>query len=146
MFCREQAAQLRGIRGDAEKLGNLTIIGNGSPAHARDFRKTHGKGLRSMVDPHKQTYKVLGMRHGFRYTINAASVMRGAQTTARGFFQAETQGDAFQQGGTLVLARGGRPVFFYRSRFAGDHPSLEEVMAALRLASLSSTRPRARRA
>ena len=131
---------MRGVKAEAEQLGELVVVGNGTVAHARDFRKSQGRGLRSLVDPAKRSYKVLGFRHGLRYTLGAASVMRGVQTTARGFTQTTTQGDAFQQGGTLVLARGGRPVFFYRSRFAGDHPAQEELMAALRLAALSSRR------
>jgi len=135
MFCREQAAQLRGIQPEAERLGSLTIIGNGNLDQARDFQKTHGGTLRSLVDPRKQTYRLLGFRRGFRFTFGAPSVLRGAQTTARGFVQGATQGDAFQQGGTLVLAAGGRPVLFQRSRFAGDHPEIERVLAALRLAA-----------
>ena len=126
---------MRGIAKKVEKLGHLVIVGNGNMAQAQDFRRTHGAGLRSLVDPKKHTYRALGFRHGFRYTINAGSVMRGVQATSRGFIQGETQGDAFQQGGTLVLAKGGRPVFFQRSRFAGDHASLEEVLAAMRVAA-----------
>jgi hypothetical protein len=135
MFCREQAAQLRGIASEAERLGNLVIIGNGTVDHARDFQRTHGDGLRSLVDTGKKTYRTLGFRRGLRYTFGAASVMRGLQTTRRGFTQGATQGDAFQQGGTLVLAAGGRPVYFQRSRFAGDHPEIETVLAAIRLAA-----------
>jgi len=135
MFCREQAAQLRGIQRQCEKLGNLAIVGNGTAAHARDFQETHGKELRSLVDTKRETYRALGFRRGFRYTFGAPSIVRGTQTVARGFVQGPTKGDAFQQGGTLVLAEGGRPVFFQRSRFAGDHPRIEEVLAALRLAA-----------
>jgi hypothetical protein len=37
-----------------------------------------------------------------------------------------------QKGGVLVVSAGGRPVFFQRSEFAGDHARLEEILGALR--------------
>ena len=123
------------MKGKLEKLVNLAIVGNGTVAHAQDFDKTHGKGLRSLVDPHKLSYKALGFRHGVRYTLGPASVARGMDAMSRGFRQVNTQGDAFQQGGTLVLRAGGRPVLFQRARFAGDHASLEEILAAATLAA-----------
>jgi hypothetical protein len=126
---------LRGIRTKVEKYANLAIVGNGTVAHAQDFDRTHGKGLRSLVDSRKQTYKALGFRHGIRYTLGPATLMRGVDAAARGFVQAQTQGDPFQQGGTLVVAKGGRPVLFQRARFAGDHAPLEEILAAARMAA-----------
>ncbi|MGI8608301.1 MAG: peroxiredoxin-like family protein [Candidatus Dormibacteria bacterium] len=123
------------MRGRLEKLANVAIIGNGTLAHAQDFDKTHGKGLRSLVDTKKQTYKALGFRRGVRYTLGPASLARGVDAMSRGFRQVSTQGDAFQQGGTLVVAAGGRPVLFQRARFAGDHASLEEILAAATMAA-----------
>ena len=123
------------MKGRLEKLANVAIIGNGTVAHAQDFDKTHGKGLRSLVDTRKQTYKALGFRHGIRYTLGPASVARGVDAMSRGFRQVNTQGDPFQQGGTLVVAAGGRPVLFQRARFAGDHAPLEEILAAATLAA-----------
>src|ERR1700694_1526401 len=101
-----------------EKLANVAIVGNGTLAHAQDFDKTHGKGLRSLVDPRKQSYKALGFRHGMRYTVGPASLARGVDAMSRGFRQVNTQGDAFQQGATLVVRAGGSPVLFQRARFA----------------------------
>ncbi len=126
---------MRGIRARVEKVGSLAIIGNGTLAHAQDFDKTHGKGLRSLVDSSRETYQVLGFRRGVRYTLGPASMARGVDAMSRGFRQVNTQGDAFQQGGTLVVAAGGQPVLFQRARFAGDHASLEEILAAVTLAA-----------
>lgn len=123
------------MRGKLEKIANVAIIGNGTLAHAQDFAKTHGKGLRSLVDTKKQTYRALGFRHGVQYTLGPASLARGMDAMSRGFRQVDTQGDPFQQGGTLVLAAGGRPVLFQRARFAGDHASLEQILAAATMAA-----------
>lgn len=126
------------MKSKVEKLANLAIVGNGTLAHAQDFDRTHGKGLRSLVDPKKRAYKVLGFRHGVRYTLGPASLARGVDAMARGFRQVNTQGDPFQQGGTLVVATGGRPVLFERARFAGDHSSLEDILAAVTMAAEGS--------
>ncbi|GAC1584560.1 MAG: hypothetical protein NVS3B24_23720 [Candidatus Dormibacteria bacterium] len=126
---------MRGMKSQVEKLANLAIVGNGTVAHAQDFARTHGKGLRSLVDSRRQTYRVLGFRRGVRHTLGPASLARGVDAMARGFRQVSTQGDPFQQGGTLVVARGGDPVMFERARFAGDHAALETILAAVTLAS-----------
>ncbi|MDQ6746852.1 MAG: hypothetical protein M3010_01905 [Candidatus Dormibacteraeota bacterium] len=123
------------MKSEVEKFGALAIVGNGTLAHARDFDRTHGKGLRSLVDTSRASYQALGFRHGVRYTLGPASMARGVDAMSRGFRQVSTQGDAFQQGGTLVVAAGGRPVLFQRARFAGDHASLADVLAAVRLAA-----------
>jgi hypothetical protein len=83
-----------------------------------------------------------------RSTYHALSVVRGVRQSALGYRQGTVQGDAFQQGGTLVLAAGGRPVYFQRSAFAGDHPPPDDVLqamreaAALSPAAISTTAPR----
>ncbi len=135
LFCREQAAQLRKVAAEAEQLGNLAIVSTGSVEQGRGFDKTHGKGLRSLVDTEKKTYKTLSFRRGGRSTYDPRTYIRAVQAAAHGFIQGRTQGDAFQQGGVVVLAEGGEPVFFQRSEFAGDHARLEEILTALRLAA-----------
>jgi AhpC/TSA antioxidant enzyme len=127
---------LRGIAKKASAFGNLVIVGNGTVAHARDFDRTHSKGvLRSLVDTDKQTYRALAMRHGLSTTMTAAGGMRALAALSRGHIQTSTKGDPNQQGGVLVVAAGGRPVFFQRSEFAGDHARLEEILIAMKQAA-----------
>ena len=125
---------MRGIRSKAEKLGNLAIVGNGSVAHAVDFAKSHGKGLRSLVDTDRETYQALHFHKGIMRTLSPAATGATLRATAHGFTQGMTQGSATQMGGSLVVAKGGRPVFFQRSDFPGDHPSLDVLLDALRVA------------
>lgn len=127
---------MRGIAKQASRLGNLAIVGNGTVAHARDFDRTHSKGvLRSLVDTDKKTYQVLSMKHGVSTTMTAAGGLRALAALSRGHTQTSTKGDPNQQGGVLVVAAGGRPVFFQRSEFAGDHARLEEILIALKQAA-----------
>ncbi len=136
MLCRDQVSQLRGIAKKAAPFGNLAIVGNGTVAHAQDFQRTHSKGvLRSLVDTEKKTYKALAMKHGATTTMTAAGGLRALAALSRGHTQAATKGDAYQQGGVLVVAAGGRPVFFQRSEFAGDHARLEEILIAMKQAA-----------
>lgn len=139
---------MRGIARELDALGTLAIVGNGNVAQANDFDRTHGKGLRSLVDPDKSSYRALGFVRGLRATYHALAVVRGVRQSALGYRQGTTQGDAFQMGGTLVLAAGGRPVYFQRSAFAGDHPPLTDVLQAMREATALSApgpKPRASR-
>lgn len=127
---------MRGIANKADDLGNLAIVGNGTVAHARDFDRTHSKGrLRSLVDTEKKTYKELEMAHGVATTMTAASGLRALGALSRGHIQSTNKGDPNQQGGVLVVAAGGRPVFFQRSEFAGDHARLEQILVAMEQAA-----------
>ncbi len=126
---------MRGRKKETDKLGNVVIIGQGNVDQAKDFDTTHGKGLRAVVDSDRRTYALLSMERSWASTLGPRSAARAVQATAGGFVQGATQGDAFQQGGVLVVRAGGKPVFFYRSRFAGDHPEVEAVIDSLREAS-----------
>ena len=132
IFCREQATELRSIVDEAETMGTLAIVSTGSVDHGRDFEKTHGEGLRSLVDSERKTYQVLSFRRGGRSSLDPRTYLRGIQAATKGFMQGRTRGDAMQQGGVLVVAAGGQPVFFQRSEFAGDHARLEQILSALR--------------
>jgi hypothetical protein len=141
IFCREQAAELRTISAEAEKLGNLAIVSTGSVDHGRDFAQDQGKGLRSLVDSQRSTYKVLSFKRGGMSSLDPRVYLRGIQAATKGFMQGRTRGDAMQQGGVLVVAAGGQPVFFQRSEFAGDHARLEAILGALREAAEMSDLP-----
>lgn len=111
-----------------EDSGELVIIGQGSLEQAQDFDRTHGKGLRALVDTRRRSYEVLGFTHGVTSTLGPASLLKGIRAASQGFMQGATQGDAFQQGGVLVVAAGGTPRYIYRSQFAGDHPAVATVI------------------
>ena len=135
IFCREQASELRTIAAEAETLGNLAIVSTGSLEHGLDFARSHGEGLRSLVDSDRSSYKVLSFKRGGRSSLDPRIYLRAIQAATKGFMQGRTRGDAMQQGGVLVVAAGGQPVFFQRSEFAGDHARLEEILGALREAA-----------
>ncbi|MEK7839067.1 MAG: hypothetical protein AAB328_13920, partial [candidate division NC10 bacterium] len=59
------------------------------------------------------------------------AVPRAVVALLAGFRQGARRGQVFQQGGTFVLGPGETVRFEWRDRFPGDHPSMEDVRAAL---------------
>jgi hypothetical protein len=49
----------------------------------------------------------------------------------KGFHQGRTQGDPWQQGGSLVVRPGGQVLFRYASKVPGDHVSPQTLLHEL---------------
>jgi len=129
MFCREQAAQLRGERKRFEERGaRLVFVGNGSPTMAKEFRDQFGIEEPIYVDPSLRAYQALGLR-------SKGSILKALAATPRallgGHLQGLTKGDQNQLGGVFVIDRSGDVLFEQRSEYAGDHASVEAIVAAL---------------
>ena len=133
MFCREQAAQLRGRLDDIRALGaELVVVGNGSVAHARAFADAQGLDCPVFTDPGRETYAAAGLRRSVGSSVNLRTMRHAARARKRGHRQGAVQGDAWQQGGVLVIATGGEILFRYVSREAGDHPEPDDLLEVLR--------------
>lgn len=113
------------------KGGKLVVIGNGLPMHAAAFSEDKGLEGAVFTDPDRNLYRALGMTRGVGATFSASSLKNGLRAIKGGFRQAKTQGDPWQQGGTLVVAPDGRLLYEHISEAAGDHAPIEDVLAAL---------------
>ncbi len=123
---------MRGIHGAVKKKGGeIVAVGNGSAKQAKAFRAEQDVPFPLLTDPSLKTYRAAGLASGVATTFAPSSAVRAAKAVAGGFIQGRTQGHAFQQGGAFVFAKGGRELFAYRSRTAGDHPDPKELIAAL---------------
>jgi len=111
--------------------GELVVVGCGPPEHIAGFREATGYAGPLVTDPSLRTFQAAGLAYGWRRTFGPRTVLKGIRAFARGFRQGARRGDPFQQGGTFVLGPGDRVCFEWRDRFAGDHPALREVLAAL---------------
>ncbi len=130
MFCRELAAQVRGVTPDIEKKGaRVVFIGNGTPFMAQAFKEDFGVTSALYTDPTLAVYEAAGMKRGMGSLWK--TLKRAAGTLSEGHLQGRTQGDAFQQGGVLVVDRSGDVMYAYVGQHAGDHPDLREVVAAV---------------
>ena len=133
MFCREQAVQLHREHSTIRKRGaELIFVGNGNRSFALAFKKDYGIEAALYVDTKRDAYRALEMKRSIGATIASLATWKsGLRVLRSGFRQGTIQGDAFQLGGVLVVRPGGRIAYRYLSDSAGDHPPVEDVLAAL---------------
>jgi hypothetical protein len=132
MLCREQVAQLRdALPGIRARGAELLVVGNGTPAMAAEFQRERAPDLAVVVDPGREAYRALGLKHGLGATFSWSTVKNARRAWSRGFRQGRTRGDAWQQGGVFVLGPGAVTRFAHVSQASGDHPDVRDVLAAL---------------
>lgn len=131
MFCREQVAGFRSRADELKRAGvKLLFIGNGLPMMAQDFQEYMQLDAQQVwTDPKRRTFAHLDFAHGWRSVLNLSTIRSSLRAMRAGFRQGKTQGDPIQQGGVLVVKRGGEVVYGYASAVAGDHPPIDVVMA-----------------
>jgi peroxiredoxin len=121
------------LRGEVDRIhaagADLVFIGNGAPHFAEGFKKDYGVTSPLFTDPSRKAYDAAGLKYG------AGSILRSLKHAARamrkGFFQGRVQGSAWQQGGVLVIDRGGEVLYSYASQEGGDHPPVADIHTAL---------------
>ena len=132
MFCREQIAQLRDYyprirQRDAE----LYVIGPGSAEQARKTATDFDVEYSVLADPKLEAFRAAGMRRDLLSNLNLRTIRHFGRTFRKGIRQAGIQGNPFQQGGALVIDQGGKLLFHFVGKAAGDHPALEDLVVAL---------------
>lgn len=133
MFCREHVVQLHRHIEEIRATGaEVHVIGSGTPNFIAGFREVTGFQGPVYVDPSLEAYRVAGLKRGVAATFGPRSLLRGVRTMARGHRQGRTQGDPWQQGGTLVIKPGGEVLMAHASQGGGDNAAPAEVIAALR--------------
>jgi peroxiredoxin len=139
LFCKEQTAEFRARRADIERRGaRLVFIGNGGVRYAGGFRDEFCPDCTVLTDPDLDSYKLIGARSGVLNTLGPQAWGAGIRAFARGARQQRTQGSPFQQGGVLVMTRGGQVRYAYLSKAAGDHPPVDDVIGAIPAASAAA--------
>jgi hypothetical protein len=118
----------------------LVFVGNGRPEQAAAFASREVPGRTVLTDPSRRTYRALGMIRGVLPTLGPGSAVAAFGAALWGHRQTPVEGDPWQQGGLVLVGRGGRILFFQRNRDAGDRPDLDGALAAL-----GAERPAARR-
>jgi AhpC/TSA antioxidant enzyme len=126
-------AELRPHLKEAHRKGaNVAFIGNGLPPMAKGFAQRMGLDGDALVltDPRRESYRRAGFRRGLWATLGPRALLKLIPALFR-FGPRRIQGDPWQQGGTLVVAKGGEVRFRYVSAFQGDRPAPRDVLAAL---------------
>ena len=141
LYCREQAVEMTAAIPDIEAQGaSLAFIGNGSPRAAAWFKKKFVPSATVLTDPDLASYRVIGARSGVFNTLGPRTWGAGVRALRSGARQSSVRGHPFQQGGVLVMAPGDVVVYSYLSHRAGDHPSVADVLTALRGATTPAIR------
>jgi len=138
IFCHEMADGLLSIAPSIRHAGaQLALIGNGSVEQARRFYLHRGpprEGVHVLTDPERQSYDAAGFERSFTRTFLDGDSRRAYSRARSGGFRITGWfGDLTQLGGVIVTRPPCTPAYLYRSRFAGDHPELAEVLRALAL-------------
>jgi len=136
MHCREHVVQLHRRIDELQATGaRVYVIGNGSPSFIAGFREVTGWKGPIFTDPTLAVYTAAGMKRGVLKTLNPMGALRSVGTLARGFSQGRTQGDNWQQGGVLVIAKDGEVLWSHESGGPGDNATADQILAALRRAA-----------
>jgi NAD(P)-dependent dehydrogenase (short-subunit alcohol dehydrogenase family)/peroxiredoxin len=109
----------------------LVIVGNGSAFFAGAFREDLALDCPLLVDPELRAYRAAGLRRGRVEILSPRLPLNALRALGAGYRQKDVQGDAWQLGGVFVIRPDRSLAYRYVSREAGDHPPVEQIIAAL---------------
>jgi NAD(P)-dependent dehydrogenase (short-subunit alcohol dehydrogenase family) len=109
----------------------LVIVGNGAASFAAALREDFDLDCKILVDPELRAYRAAGLRSGRVEVLSPRLPLNALRAWRSGSRQSGVQGDPWQLGGVFVIQTGGELAYRHVSREAGDHPPLDDVLAAL---------------
>jgi peroxiredoxin len=119
----------------------LAVIGQGTPAHAREFIAANKvDGLPILVDPARESYEAAGAKMAtFNELLGPRVVAKGTTSALRtGLVQTRTKGHPAQLGGILIVAPDGSVPYAHLADDASDNASNDEVLRAAKKVVRSS--------
>ena len=142
MLCRQQVAELA-KQDDAftQRNARLVVIGNGDPDVLKPFRKATGYSGLLYTDPTLGVYRTLSLKKSVGSLFGMQSFKQGFRSLKEGFVPGGIQGNAFQQGGALIVGPDDTIHYFHRNREAGDHPPIEDMLAACETSDILLSSP-----
>jgi NAD(P)-dependent dehydrogenase (short-subunit alcohol dehydrogenase family)/peroxiredoxin len=109
----------------------LVIVGNGAPNFAAAFREDYELDCPLLVDPELRAYRAAGLRRGRVEALSPRMPWNAIRALRSGSRQGAVEGDVWQLGGVFVIRPDGELTYRYASREAGDHPPVDDILAAL---------------
>lgn len=113
------------------KGGHLYVIGNGSPSFIAGFREQTLYDGPVYTDPELAVYRAAELKRSVARTLDPRGWLKGVKAFTEGHRQGRTQGDAWQQGGVLVVASSGQVRWHHASDLPGDNASAAQILDAL---------------
>ncbi len=111
----------------------LVVIGNGWPAMAKAFAARAGlpDSVTLLTDSTRQSYLAAGLKRGVLMTLGPRGWLAAVRTWKKGFRQGRTAGDAWQQGGAVVVAKGGQVLYRHLSTGPSDQADPRTLVSSL---------------
>ena len=106
-------------------------MGNGSVEALGEFADHYPDVVTILTDPSLTAYQAMDLRRGLTSALRPSVIKHGLRAWKAGHKQGRTQGDTIQLGGVFVIDKTGMIGFSQRSTEAGDHASIDDVLAAL---------------
>jgi hypothetical protein len=120
---------------DIEKIrgagAELYVIGNGTPNFIAGFREQTKYDGPLYTDPSLDVYKAAELKRGVTKTLNPRAAFSTLKALKNGVRQGLTQGDAWQQGGVLVVATDATVKWQHANEHPGDNAPVESIVRAI---------------
>jgi hypothetical protein len=132
LFCHQMVNDLiLYIPRIVERHARIVIVGNGTLEQARHFfseRRLPRGGVDVVTDPRRESYGAAGLGRGLLKTFNRSSATAYGAARSHGHRVTGLFGDLTQLGGLFVIKPPATLAYAHRSRFAGDHPDMDDVL------------------
>lgn len=115
----------------------MYVIGSGLPQYIEGFRETTAYTGPVFTDPSLKVFAKAQMVRSVVASLRPRSITNGFKSQAKGLSQGKTRGDVWQQGGALVIGRGGHVLYQHQSKAGGDNISAETLLSALELQEMA---------
>jgi peroxiredoxin len=136
VFCREHAAQLRGVYSEIQAAGaDVVAIGTGNPMYAQAFVKDEQIPFTVLIDGDGDAARAASIKGGLGMLVKLASpsvIKAGKRAHAAGHRQGKTGDRPMQLGATFIVGPGDNIVYTHLDDDVGDHAPLADILAALK--------------
>ncbi len=133
MFCREQLVELRSRAADLEARGVVPVpVVMATPEQSRLFWTSLELPFRAACSGDGAAHKAFGLRRGGPFALFGFRVLkRGLEAFRKGFRNGKPVGDVFVLPGAFVVDAKGRVVVASYGAHAGDHLTVDALLAAV---------------
>ena len=107
------------------------VVGNGQAQDLMPFKEATGYDGLLLTDPERKVYRHLKFKDSVTNLIGLKSFSAGFSALKSGHIPGAMKGSAVQLGGAVAITPDNRVVFYFQSGFAGDHPSVPELLKAV---------------
>lgn len=134
MFCRQYLTALRESANDIEAAGaKVVAVMQGTAAESASLCGQYNVTFPCLADPTLDSYKTFGLPRGTNaQVLGPANWRQALRAMSKGHFGGKPIGDVMQLPGTFIVDGGGIVRYAKVATSASDHPSISELLGALR--------------